>query len=305
MNGAMCPGHHATLHFPAGEGTGLVSTSQFAWGEVSPRPLEDPSERGYSCLRAGARFRSLRRVPRADGNVADLSVYPARRGYEDLVMLVGEGRARLGWTAVACPREGYVWFALKDPRVLTNTVLWFSNGGRHYPPWNGRHVNTLGLEEVTSYFHYGLAESRRRQPGESPWRDDLHDAVRPPAHRDQLHHGGRRYSPRLRPRAENHPATRRQCRPPDFAQRPFDHRRGGSGIHSTACSCRRPPSLKSLPQPTPTIFIESHAPNPRAVPHRPCPGLRRRHRADPDRKRCSPTLATDGVSDQRTADRRQ
>jgi hypothetical protein len=34
-----------------------------------------------------------------------------------------------------------------------------SNGGRHYPPWSGRHVNTLGLEEITGYFHYGIAHS--------------------------------------------------------------------------------------------------------------------------------------------------
>ena len=38
-------------------------------------------------------------------------------------------------------------------------MLWFSNGGRHYPPWSGRHVGVLGLEEVTAYLHYGLAES--------------------------------------------------------------------------------------------------------------------------------------------------
>lgn len=164
MAGPMCPGHHATLHFPSGEGRGLISTSRFAWGEVSPQPLENPAERGYSCLRAGARFRSLRRVPTTSGKATDLSVYPARRGYEDLVMLVGGGRTRLGWTAVACPADGYVWFALKDPRVLTNTVMWFSNGGRHYSPWSGRHVNTLGLEEVTSYFHYGLAESAAANP---------------------------------------------------------------------------------------------------------------------------------------------
>ncbi len=39
-----------------------------------------------------------------------------------------------------------------------------SNGGRHYPPWNGRHVNVMGLEEVTSFFHLGLAESARKNP---------------------------------------------------------------------------------------------------------------------------------------------
>jgi hypothetical protein len=68
------------------------------------------------------------------------------------------------WTAVTFPRERYVWFALKDPRVLRGTIFWLSNGGRHYPPWNGRHVNVLGLEEVTSYFHFGMAESARKNP---------------------------------------------------------------------------------------------------------------------------------------------
>jgi hypothetical protein len=42
--------------------------------------------------------------------------------------------------------------------------LWISNGGRHYAPWNGEHVGVMGLEEVTSYFHFGLAESAKRNP---------------------------------------------------------------------------------------------------------------------------------------------
>ena len=53
---------------------------------------------------------------------------------------------------------------LKDPRILRQTILWISNGGRHYPPWNGRHINVLGLEEVTSLFHVGLSESVARNP---------------------------------------------------------------------------------------------------------------------------------------------
>ncbi|MBI2496862.1 MAG: hypothetical protein HYV75_02670 [Opitutae bacterium] len=164
MSGPMDFGHHATLHFPDAEGSGLISTSPFAWGEVSPLALEDPRQRGYSRLQPGGVFHSLRKVPAADGKWCDLSAYPARRGYEDLVMLVGAARRRFAWTAVSFPAQGFAWFALKDPRVLTNTVLWHSNGGRHYPPWNGRHLNVLGLEEVTSYFHYGLAESARPNP---------------------------------------------------------------------------------------------------------------------------------------------
>ncbi|MEP6664344.1 MAG: hypothetical protein ABJC04_11850, partial [Verrucomicrobiota bacterium] len=68
------------------------------------------------------------------------------------------------WTAVTFPTKGYVWFALKDSCVLRQTILWLSNGGRRYAPWNRRHVNVMGLEEVTSYFHYGLAESAKKNP---------------------------------------------------------------------------------------------------------------------------------------------
>ena len=164
MSGPMSFGHHAMLKFPDHAGSGLVSTSRFVSGDVVPVPVEDPAARGYSCLQVGGKFRSLGRVPLANGGFTDLSSYPARRGFEDIVLLQGDDRAPFAWTAVSFPAEGYVWFALKDPRVLRQTVMWISNGGRHYAPWNGRHVNVLGLEEVTSYFHYGLAESVEKNP---------------------------------------------------------------------------------------------------------------------------------------------
>ena len=49
-------------------------------------------------------------------------------------------------------------------RTLRHTILWISNGGRHYPPWSGRHTAVMGLEDTTSYFHYGLAESAKSNP---------------------------------------------------------------------------------------------------------------------------------------------
>ena len=133
-----------------------------------PRPLPEPVEltenKGYSLLQPGAQFASLQSVPTIVGQTADLSRYPSRQGYEDLVMLVSDPALRYAWTAVTFPEERYVWFALKDPRVLRHTILWLSNGGRHYAPWSGRHLGVLGLEEVTSYFHYGLAESANTNP---------------------------------------------------------------------------------------------------------------------------------------------
>jgi len=164
MSGKMNLGHHATLKFPDAAGSGLIDTSPISFAQVLPTVFEKPAERGYSSLKPGAVFSSLDQVPAADGTVADLSRYPARRGFEDLVMVVHEATPDFAWTAVTFPAQRYVWFALKDPRVLRSTVLWISNGGRHYPPWSGRHVNVMGLEDVTSYFHYGIAESVRPNP---------------------------------------------------------------------------------------------------------------------------------------------
>lgn len=162
MSGPMSFGHHAMLRFPDQPDSGWVSTSRFVYAQVLPGRFELPEKRGYSCLKPGARFESLSEVPTQTGEMADLTRYPARRGFEDLVMLVSDMDVPFAWTAVAFPSQRFVWFALKDPRVLRETVLWISNGGRHYPPWSGRHVNVMGLEEVTSYFHLGLAESVRK-----------------------------------------------------------------------------------------------------------------------------------------------
>lgn len=157
--GPMDVGHHAMLKFPEAPGSGVVSTSRFTHAQVFPEAFESPASGGYQALKPGATFRSLDRVPLLAGGTTDVSRYPARRGFEDLVMLTADARLPFAWTAVAFPRERYAWFALRDPRTLRHTILWISNGGRHYAPWNGRHTAVMGLEDTTSYFHYGLAES--------------------------------------------------------------------------------------------------------------------------------------------------
>jgi len=164
MTGPMNLGHHAMLKFPDEPGSGRIAVSRFRFGQVFPFGFEDPAQGGYSILKPGAEFKRLDRVPTITGDKTDLSRYPARRGFEDLVQILSDPDEPVAWTAVTFPKQRYTWFALKDPRVLAGTIFWISNGGRHYAPWNGRHVNVLGLEEVTSYFHMGLAESAARNP---------------------------------------------------------------------------------------------------------------------------------------------
>lgn len=159
MTGPMCFGHHAMLKFPAAENAGRFSCSKWVQGQVAPQPVELPEKQGYSLLKTGAVFQDMTRVPTITGETADLTRYPGRRGYEDVVALAADPRLPMAWNAVAFQEEGYAWFSLRDPKVLASTMLWFSNGGRYYPPWNGRHINVLGVEDNTAFYHYGLADS--------------------------------------------------------------------------------------------------------------------------------------------------
>lgn len=163
MKGPMCFGHHPILLLPKA-GSGRVSTSPIQFGQVCPRPFEKAEEGGYFALKTGAKFKSISRVPRVDGQWADLSVYPERDGYEDLVLMASETAPPFAWTAVTVAEEKYVWFALKDPKVLPSTIFWMSNGGRHYAPWSSRHRRCIGLEDVCAYFHFGLADSVKPNP---------------------------------------------------------------------------------------------------------------------------------------------
>jgi len=159
LTGPLNPGHHATLAFPDSPGCGRLSFSPLRFAQTLFEPMERPERGGYCWLEPNAEIKDMQAVPCIDGSTTDLSCFPARRGYEDIVILCADPDLDFAWSAVAFPEQGYVWFALRDPRQLASTMLWFSNGGRHYPPWNGRHINVMGIEDITAFFHVGIAAS--------------------------------------------------------------------------------------------------------------------------------------------------
>jgi hypothetical protein len=148
MRGLMDYGHHAMLRFPPEEGSGRVSTSRLLFGQVRPGPSEIPAKGGYSCLKPGVRFSSLQHVPLANGGYTDISVFPAREGFDDVVILASDPSLPLAWTAATFPGQKFVWFSLKDPKELSMSLFWMSNGGKHYAPWNGRQKHVMALEEI-------------------------------------------------------------------------------------------------------------------------------------------------------------
>jgi hypothetical protein len=91
----------------------------------------------------------------------DLTIFPRRKGFVDIVQVYNRKKKKPGWVCAVYPKEGFLWYALKDPRLLPSTLIWMENHGRHQPPWNGRNC-CIGLEDVCAYLALGLRESVRK-----------------------------------------------------------------------------------------------------------------------------------------------
>jgi hypothetical protein len=85
--------------------------------------------------------------------------HPIAGRHEDFVMLVEAPGSRLGWAAAIREDAADIVLSLKNPADFPVTMLWFSNGGRDYPPWNGRNVGVLGIEEGRAWSANGYAAS--------------------------------------------------------------------------------------------------------------------------------------------------
>ena len=179
-------GNHPILDLSElAEGQGRLAVSPFRWASVFDGVFANPATGETGRLKEGGRFESLERVPCADGSTLDLTKYPSAPGHEDLVMMVSEPATTaqpFAWTAATF--DDYVWFSLKNPREFPATLFWLSNGGRTAHPWEKRHLGRVGLEEVCSYFCYGVDVSREdRLAGEgiATTRDFVaHEVVRLP-----------------------------------------------------------------------------------------------------------------------------
>ena len=151
--------HHAMLK---AEPPLQLAFGPHVWAGTPPNAPESPPN-GRSILAYPQEIADLTQARLAGGGTANLTTYPFAESHEDLWMVATDGTASFGWTAATSP-DGWVWFALKDPRVLPATVLWLSNGGRTYAPWSSRHRHVIGIEEVRSYFASGHAASIADNP---------------------------------------------------------------------------------------------------------------------------------------------
>jgi hypothetical protein len=158
--GRLPVGQHAMVHAT----TPLqLAFAPYTMALTPPVPFEVPPE-GRQLLAAGQKIADPTKAKRVDGGTVDVSVFPAAPGFETLWMVVADRNLPFGWTTATAAEEGWVWFGLRNPRELPQTVIWMSDGGRDYAPWDGRHTRCIGLEDICGYFHLGTGPSVADNP---------------------------------------------------------------------------------------------------------------------------------------------
>ncbi|MDO5691853.1 MAG: hypothetical protein Q4G70_05130 [Pseudomonadota bacterium] len=149
-------GLHPIFRLPAtAEGEPLVGAAflELPEAEAVLTPPEKPEP--ASRLLPGKRFTDVWEAPSVDGT-ANLTRLPWEGRSEDLVMLANVAEGRVGVVT-----DGHVAVLEWDTAHLKHCLLWISNRGRDYEPWNGRNL-CLGVEAVTSAFDWGVEASAGR-----------------------------------------------------------------------------------------------------------------------------------------------
>ncbi len=159
--GAISVASHAMTKFST---RGRLSFSPKAYAETPKQPLESDPARGRHALAYPARFADLGKAPLMGGDTTDLRSYPIAARHEDFVMLVEAPGSSLGWAAAIREDAADVILSLKNPKDFPVTMLWFSNGGRDYSPWNSRNIGVLGIEEGRAWSAHGYAASVAPNP---------------------------------------------------------------------------------------------------------------------------------------------
>lgn len=159
INARLPVAFHPTLQLTSKVGGCNFDTSKPVSGFTPPVPVEVPEKQGYSLLKPGSVITDMHKVETVYGDFVDITACPFCRGFEDVAFFISDSERDFSFSAVTYFEENMLYFQLKNPKNLTSTMLWMSNGGRFYPPWKGRVFGGFGIEEANSFFHYGVKES--------------------------------------------------------------------------------------------------------------------------------------------------
>jgi hypothetical protein len=148
-------GLHPVFRVPPEPGALRLLPGSYRGVRTYPGDLEP----GRVLFAENVRFANLREAPRRDGGVIDASVLPFVEDIEDLLQLLAVD----GAIALHYPDESYIARLTWRSEHFPSLLLWYSNRGRQYYPWLGRHL-ALGVEPICSAFDLGPALSSGANP---------------------------------------------------------------------------------------------------------------------------------------------
>ncbi|MDB5540816.1 MAG: hypothetical protein JWQ89_2543 [Devosia sp.] len=147
-------GLHPSFRLPPRPGAMRIEVAPTTAGMTFPGPVD-----ASSIFQQGVMLKPWHDVPLEDGGRLDVSRVPLASATEELVQLLDmPGLASL-WNSAEGYRVRLSWNRDHYPSAL----LWFSNRGRRFAPWNGRHL-ALGLEPICSAFDLGPQISAADNP---------------------------------------------------------------------------------------------------------------------------------------------
>jgi len=148
-------GLHPVFRLPKQAGAARLELGRFTQGRTYPGTVEPSAPLFLS----NQIFHDLAAVPGRLGETIDASRLPFGVDTEELLQIEGLS----GSVALANHAEGYrarlTWRVEDFPSLL----LWISNRGRKFEPWNGRHL-ALGVEPICSPFGLGPATALADNP---------------------------------------------------------------------------------------------------------------------------------------------
>lgn len=138
-------GLHPTFRLPRAVGSMRIEAGADIIGMSFPVAVD-----ASSIFRQGAVMTPWNRVPLLDGTELDISLVPLPQATEELVQLLDMPGEIALWNMA----EGYRVRLSWNREHFPSTLLWLSNRGRDFAPWNGRHL-ALGVEPICSAFDLG------------------------------------------------------------------------------------------------------------------------------------------------------
>jgi hypothetical protein len=148
-------GLHPVFRLPNQPGAAHLELGPFNVARTYPGTVE-PSAPMFA---SNQMFRHLTAVPGVGGATVDASRLPFAADTEELLQIEGLN----GSVALANHAEGYRARLTWQTEHFPSLLLWISNRGRKFEPWNGCHL-ALGIEPICSPFGLGLATAIADNP---------------------------------------------------------------------------------------------------------------------------------------------